>query len=290
MRNLIEEFADVDIMSCNIKIIMVDKRGRDEAGLGTGGVYRDAMGCFWQEVYMSCTIGEDERVLSLRHNFQTREWSAIARILAKGFIDLEYFPHMLSKAFSISVLFGEASVTENILMSSFKRYIAKDEEKVISDALEGTLPDVIDGGHEEDSENDLIEILGRFDCRKRVTESSVKSIILEIAHKQIIQKAKYVIDAWRLILQLHFKEKVPTISTLLEIYNKVEPTNKKVLALLKASPSNQAEQTSLDYLKRFVRGLDPAKLKCFLLFITGSDVICVKHITVLFTLLDGFER
>ena len=122
--------------------------------------------CFWQEVYMSCTTGEDERVPSLRHDFQTREWSAIARILAKGFIDLEYFPHMLSKAFSISVLFGEASVTENILISSFKRYVAKDEEKVLSDALEGILPNAINGGHEEDSENDLIEILGRFDCRK----------------------------------------------------------------------------------------------------------------------------
>ena len=47
-------------MSYNIKIIMVDEHGRDEPGLDTGGVYRDAMGCFLQEVYMSCTTGEDE--------------------------------------------------------------------------------------------------------------------------------------------------------------------------------------------------------------------------------------
>ena len=92
MHDLIEEFADVDIMSCNIKIIMVDECGHDEAGLDTGCVYRDAMGCFWQEVYMSCTIGEDERVPSLRHHFQTREWLAITRIsLPKDLLILNIF-------------------------------------------------------------------------------------------------------------------------------------------------------------------------------------------------------
>jgi hypothetical protein len=289
MRDLIEEVADVAIMPCIIKIVMVDERGKEEAGIDTGGIYRDAIGCFWQEIYMSCTNGVDERVPSLRHDFQTREWSAVARILAKGLLDLEYFPCMLSKAFLISVLFGEESVTEDVLMSSFKRYIAKDEEVVISEALQGNLGDKGED-EENDEENDLLSLLGRFDCRKRVTESNVKSIISEIAHKEIIQKAKYVVDAWSVVLRNHLKKKVPTISTLFEIYSKVEPTNKKVLGLLKASPANHAEQASLDYLKRFVRGLDSTVLKSFLRFVTGSDVICVKGIKVLFTLLDGFER
>ena len=163
MRDLIEEFADVGIMSCSVKIVMVDEQGNDEAGIDTGGVYRDVIGCFLQDVYMSCTNGEDERVPSLRHDFQAREWSAIARILAKGFIDLKYFPYMLSKAFIVSFLFGEESVSEEILINSFKRYLAKDEEKVISDALEGDLNSRRED--EEDEENDLIDILGRFDCR-----------------------------------------------------------------------------------------------------------------------------
>ncbi len=52
---------------------MVDEQGKEEAGIDTGGIYRDAIGCFWQEIYMSCTNGEDERVPSLRHKFQTRD-------------------------------------------------------------------------------------------------------------------------------------------------------------------------------------------------------------------------
>ena len=88
---------------------------------------------------MSCTTGEDERVPSLRHDFQMREWMAIAPILAEGLINLKYFPYMLSKVFLISLLFGEECVTENILFRSFKRYKSKDEEKVAFDALKGIL-------------------------------------------------------------------------------------------------------------------------------------------------------
>ena len=43
-------------------------------------------------------------------------------------------------------------------------------------------------------------------------------------------------------------------------------------------------------LKRFVKDLDSSKLKSFLRFITGSDVICVESITVLLTFLDGLKR
>ncbi len=53
MRDLIEKFADV-AMSCIIKIVMVHERDKEKAGIDTGGVYRDAIGCFWQEFYTPC--------------------------------------------------------------------------------------------------------------------------------------------------------------------------------------------------------------------------------------------
>ena len=115
-RDMIEAFQAKDIMTSELKIVMVDAKGYDERGVDIGGVFWDAISCFWQEFNDSSTLGERERVPSLRHDFQSNEWSAIGRILAKGFLDLGYFPCMRSQAFIASVLFGENSVYDETLL------------------------------------------------------------------------------------------------------------------------------------------------------------------------------
>ena len=73
MHDLIQEFSKEDIMVCEIKVVMVDARGNDEMGLDAKGIYRDAISCFWQEFYNTCTLGERERVPALRHDFQLND-------------------------------------------------------------------------------------------------------------------------------------------------------------------------------------------------------------------------
>ena len=85
---------------------MVDGQGKDERGVDEKGIYRDALSSFWNEFHISCTLGERGRVPCLRHDFQSEEWAAVGRIIAKGYLDLKYFPVMLSKAFVISATFG----------------------------------------------------------------------------------------------------------------------------------------------------------------------------------------
>jgi len=277
---MIEAFQAKDIMTSELKIVMVDVKGNDERGVDIGGVYRDAISCFWQEFYDSSTLGERERVPSLRHDFQSNEWSAIGRILAKGFLDLGYFPSVLSQAFIASVLFGENSVNEETLLKSFQNYIAKDEHDIVAEALKGNL-DV----------DELIDVLDRFGCRKVPNQENARDLILEVAHKEMVQKPQYVADAWRETLMiLKGKEEVATIEGLSNLYQKVKPTNRKVLSMIEADPQNNSERAAVDFLKRFVRGMDQAQLNSFLRYVTGADVICVPHISVQFSTLDGLAR
>ena len=119
----------------------------------------------------------------------------------------------------------------------------------------------------------------------------MKQILLELAHKELIQKAQYVADSWREIFQNFLAGKeVSAMSGLLEVYKRVEPTNKKVLNLLNVVPRTNSERASLDYLKRFIRGLDQSQLESFLRYVTGSDVICVRSINIQFSTLDGLAR
>ena len=136
---MIDAFQAENVMTSELKIVMVDAKGNDERGVDVSGVYRDAISCFWQEFNDSSTLGERERVPTLRHDFQYSEWSAIGGILTKGYLDLGYFPYMLSQAFLVSVIFGENAVPEETLLKSFHNYIAKDEEEVIAKALKGNL-------------------------------------------------------------------------------------------------------------------------------------------------------
>lgn len=121
LQDMIQAFSFDEIMNCSIKVVMVDARGNDEMGEDEKGIYRDVIACFWQQFYFTCTMGERERVPTLRHDFQCEEWTSIGRIIAKGKLDLGYFPIMSSPAFIISVVFGEKEVCEETFLNSFYR-------------------------------------------------------------------------------------------------------------------------------------------------------------------------
>ena len=68
-RDMKEAFQAENILTPELKIVMVDVRGQEERWVDVGGVYRDVIACFWQEFYDSSTLGERERVPALRHDF-----------------------------------------------------------------------------------------------------------------------------------------------------------------------------------------------------------------------------
>ena len=72
------------------------------------------------------------------------------------------------------------------------RYVSKAEadimEKAISDAV--SLQD-----------EDFLDFLSAFDCKKAVNEENISDVLVELAHKELVQKPKYVADCWEGILK-----------------------------------------------------------------------------------------
>ena len=83
-QDLNDIFQDTSIMNCHIIVEMLNERGIAEKGKGSG-VFKDALSLFWKDVYDSLMLGEGERVPFIRHDFQRKQWEAIARILLKGY-------------------------------------------------------------------------------------------------------------------------------------------------------------------------------------------------------------
>ena len=102
-------------------------------------------------------IGENERVLFVRHDLFKNEWKAISDMLMKGYYGVEYFPVMISKAFLVYSLCGKVDV------DLFLNYICENEKKTVQNEL------AIDAIESIFQSENFLDILDRFKCRSKIT-------------------------------------------------------------------------------------------------------------------------
>ncbi|PFX23934.1 hypothetical protein AWC38_SpisGene11474 [Stylophora pistillata] len=277
-KDMIEHFKDEKMLQSELVFTIINERGQKEEGVGIG-VSREVFSLFWKEFANSMTIGERERVPFVRHDHFIKEWGAIGRILVKGFRSVSYFPLFLSKAFMCYCLF-DAEVPEGIVLESFIKYLSPVEEELVTNFL----------GKADfaDENDDLFDFLERFNCRSQVSPENIKKVLVEIANQELIQKPHVMVATWQPIVQeLKQYPQFQTIAGIQGFYDRINPTNKKVLNSLEAQPNTEAERDALKFLQRYIRGLDNAKLVQFLRFTTASDVLITNKIEVSFTRLEG---
>ena len=281
---MVDIFKDESVMECAIKIVMINSSGKQELGVDNRGVFCDALSAFWSQFYDSCTVGEQERVPVVRHDFQVLEWRAIARILVKGYEDAKVFPIKLSKVFVSTVLFDEEVITNDLMLESFLSYISSDEKDLVTEALKKE-------ELSEEQNEEWEEFLERCGSRKIPKFEQLFDVILEISHKELIQIAQYIIDSWKTpVKNTNIFDNISTVDDLKRLYERCKPTVKRVLGLIDAKPSFGPQRDVLSYLKRYIRGLQEEKLTKFLRFCTGATIICIEKIVVDFSNLEGLER
>ena len=196
----------------------------------------------------------------------------------KEYIQCKCFPVSLSRVFIKVVLHCEASVSEEELMTELLRFLSIDEADTIRECLSGNVAC---------NSDEILDILSSYGVRQLPCNDNVREIFIKLAHKEIIQKPNYITERWSAVLQPLKKCLSNSID---EVYLKLEPTTKKVLQLLKDEPTSSDERAVLGYLKRFIRGLEVAKLKRFLVFTTGSDLMVCDSLNINFVRLDGLGR
>ena len=277
LEEMIAQLKDSALLKHSLRYTYIDERGADH-----NGVSRDVYAAFWTQLLDHTAEGEDLRVPSLCPKWQEEEWKSIGRILLKGFQDHSYFPCRLSPAFAVSLIFGENEVSDDVLFESLLLFVNQSDRKLITTALKEDLS--------EDDRDELIDLLDRLDVTALPTRDNLKGLLLKVAHKQLIQKPRYACEKMSLIAGASMKEAFGNTQQVLLMYEDKKPTTKKLLKLLEASPSTQAENQSFRFLKQYIRALDDVGLRRMLRFLTGSDVVCVDNIDIMFTPSDGVAR
>ncbi|XP_053734436.1 uncharacterized protein LOC128766904 [Synchiropus splendidus] len=275
LNDMITAFSDDAILnkSLNVKRILPDNR--EEAGVGSG-VLRDVLSCFWQEFYERCTLGTIVKVPFIRHDFPEEKWKAVGRILVKGYQDCCYFPNKLAFPFLEQVLFN---CVYSDPKAHFLQFVSSQERDVLMEAMKD---------FSEVDLDDLVEVLDSYGCRRRITAETFPTILLEIAHKELVQKPMFVIDCWREVTLQHISISPEALN---KLCSDLQPTSKKVCQLLRFATDLTPKQKEVaSHLKKFIRELDEVKLQKFLRFCTGSDLVVTDTILVEFQEMTEFTR
>ncbi|XP_028517850.1 uncharacterized protein LOC114576047 [Exaiptasia diaphana] len=147
-------------------------------------------------------------------------------------------------------------------------------------------------GNISDDDNDDLDFLGNYKCYKLLSKENAQAIMSELAHQELIQRQRYIAQAWlQPLTSLKNKQVFKTPEDIESLCEARRPTTKKVIKALQATPSNEAERQSLQFLKKFIRSLDVKSLEAFLKFTTGSFTMMGEvGLSISFTTLEGFAR
>ncbi|XP_046861480.1 uncharacterized protein LOC124454769 [Xenia sp. Carnegie-2017] len=148
--NMIDAFCDEEILNSIVIVKVIHERGQMEKGEGRG-VFRDILTGFWQEFFVSATVGANEKIPAIRHDYQSEQWKAIARVFVYGF---------LKKAF---------------LLESFKAFLSVSEQEIVNEVVSGNMSPLDD---------DVMEFLSSYQCFTTPSENNIENIISQLAHKR----------------------------------------------------------------------------------------------------------
>lgn len=168
----------------------------------------------------------------LRHDFTEVTW--------KGFQDCGYLLLKLAPPFVQEMLFGKIF---SDLKTSFVRFFSSHEPNIIINALVNF--DSVEA-------DDITDLLANYECRKKVSPETLPEILLELAHKEMIQKPMFI-DCWREVSQSHMLQLDPEALT--KMYSERKPTTKKVVEKLTFPNTMTPKEAEVArYLKKICHG------------------------------------
>ena len=277
-KDMLDIFSTDAVLSKELKFSIIGFDGVLEEGIGVG-VNKEVLSIFSSELYTSFCCGADELVPILRHDMQKYEWEAVARIIAYG-TTLDFFPIRISRMFMMSALLDESILKKEELISSFLNYISLDEKETIQMFQKEFIGDM----------EELLEVLSAYGCYAKPTKENFTDILFQLAHKEIIQKPRYIAACWNGVFR---RIKLPNSffpENLNVVYKKITATGKKVASLFTAESKSPEEISCFEHLRRFIKNLSPQSLRNFLRLCTGADVITVDKIEVYFISIAGAAR
>lgn len=155
--------------------------------------------------------------------------ASVGRILAFGWKRERYLPVKKAPVIIEQAAFG---FTRSNVVENFLKYMPVSDRSL----MESWCSDFTSVDEEE-----LIEVLDNYGCRRIQTAQNADAVLNELAHKTVIQEPAYVIEQWMEVLS-------PTIKSLEDLttaYETLQPTRRKILKSLYFPDTLNARQKDI---------------------------------------------
>ena len=117
-----------------------------------------------------------------------QQWKSVVRILVYG-SRLNYFPLFLSPIILTAAFFGEESISVDCFVNGFKQYVSAEERDLLNSMFDSF----------DEHNKELMHLLSPYNCFRVPKENDLKNIIVELAHQELIQESKYIINCFGMI-------------------------------------------------------------------------------------------
>ena len=261
---------------------------KDEMARDLDGVKREIYSIFWDEITNQYFEGGKSVVPRVGPDVTDELCQILGRAIIHSFLITGIWPIQLSKPFSVSVMVGEESITDDDFVDSFLEYVLEFEAEVLQKALN----EAERGPFTATTQEQVLEVLSQFGLRCLPTHTNIRSLLVKTAKCELVQKVNRAINKFRegmqdMDTQIHANLQKEDV---LQLYHELYPTPTKVLSLMKPDVDGvltKSQEEVYLHLKRYVNAADSATLKRFMRFVTGSSFLVAKEIKVIFHLSIG---
>lgn len=258
---------------------------KNELAQDLDGVKREIYSIFWDEISNMYFEGGNSLVPRVGPDITDQLCKTLDRAMTHSFLITGIWPIQLSKVFSVAVLVGEEVLTDEDLLESFLEYLLDYESVVLQNALK----EAKNGKIESATQQQILDILSPFGLRSVPVSVNIKSLLINSAKCELIQKINRSINKFgEGLLEMDAGLIVPVSKeAIFQLYNDFRPTRAKVISLMKVDVEGsltKSQEEVYRHLMRYVNDADPDTLKRLMRFITGSHYIVAKEIKVIFHL------
>ena len=255
-----------------------------EQGHDGGGLRRELVGCFWDELASKHMEGSREKVPIVGP--QGVDYYQVGRFVSHAYILTGFFPVYLSRVFSKALTCGIESVTDDDLLSSFYNFVEPFEGDALRQCATGCDNSMF--------QHVVIPLLSRFQYNSIPNPQDVQALLPKIAKFALLIKPHFALSEIRRGMQdAHpsFWGMCNNPTLIVSLYDLLQPTTERVLAMVSEPQFNtMSKQTVFDYLRRFIQSLSTDDLGKFLRFTTGFSVCGPGSIKLVFNSVQGFQR
>lgn len=255
-----------------------------EKAIDIGGVSRDMLSAYWEEVYKRFFDGLTLVTPAVHPHMDLSVLPTVGKILSHGYLVSGFLPVRIAFPTLACILLGpNCEVPPQILIDAFADSLCTFEVRIIKDALQqASLAGV--SSFSDEMKTALINLLSRYGCREIPTSQSLKRQLFEVAKYEFQLKPLGAISAMNSGITLCERTfwQQQKVEGLHLLYTSLSATPGKILSWIEEPEDlNPCEQKVFGYLQQYIGNMKVEELQKFLRFTTGSSVLIGKHVCCL---------